>query len=91
MQTECLEARVVASLSLFPRVGIVVPKYGENIVHRNRAKRRLRELTRLRVLPVIHGMDLLLWARRKAYSSSFNQLGIELDAVVNWALETVRQ
>jgi len=59
MQTECLEARVSASLLLHPRVGVVVPKHGRNIVDRNRTKRRLRELVRLRLLPVIGRVDLL--------------------------------
>jgi ribonuclease P protein component len=82
---------MAASLSRFPRVGIVVPKYGQNIVDRNRIKRRLRELTRIQVLPVIGGVDLLLRAKRKAYNSSFSELRVELDAVISWALETARQ
>lgn len=91
MQTECLEARMAASLSLFPRVGIIVPKYGRNIVDRNRIKRRLRELVRLRILPVITGVDLLVRAKRKAYSSTFGHLGAELDVIVRWALDAPRQ
>ncbi len=91
MQTECLEARIAASLFLYPRVGIVVPKYGQDIVGRNRIKRRLRELTRLRALPVIGRVDLLLRAKRTAYGSSFGQLRTEVDAIVSWALETARQ
>jgi ribonuclease P protein component len=85
MQTECLEARMSASLLLHPRVGVVVPKYGRNIVDRNRTKRRLRELARLRLLPVMGQADLLLRAKPEAYRSSFDQLAVQVDAIASWA------
>jgi len=85
MQTECLEARMSASLLLHPRVGVVVPKYGRKIVDRNRTKRRLRELTRIRLLPLIGQMDLLLRAKPEAYGSTFDQLARQVDAIANWA------
>lgn len=84
MQTECLEARVSASLLLHPRVGVVVPKHGRNIVDRNRTKRRLRELIRLRLLPVIGRVDLLVRAKPEAYRSSFDELGLQIEAIANW-------
>jgi ribonuclease P protein component len=89
MQTECLEARISASLLLHPRVGVVVPKYGRKIVARNRAKRRLRELARIRLLPLIGRADLLLRAKPEAYRSSFDQLATQVDAIASWAVGVV--
>ena len=85
MQTECLEARASASLLLHPRVGVVVPKHGRNIVDRNRTKRRLRELIRLRLLPVIGRVDVLVPAKPEAYRSSLDELGLQIEAIANWA------
>ena len=85
MQTERLDARASASLLLHPRVGVVVPKYGRSIVDRNRTKRRLRELARLKLLPVLERVDVLVRAKPEAYGSSFEQLGVEVDAVARWA------
>jgi len=85
MQTECLEARVSASLLPHPRIGVVVPKYGRNIVDRNRTKRRLRELVRLRLLPVIGRVDLLVRAKPEAYRSTFDELAAQVNAIASWA------
>jgi ribonuclease P protein component len=85
MQTECLEARVSASLLPHPRVGIVVPKHGRNVIDRNRTKRRLRELVRLRLLPVIGQVDLLVRAKPEAYRSTFDELSAQVDSIANWA------
>jgi ribonuclease P protein component len=87
MQTERLEARASASLLLHPRVGVVVPKYRRNIVDRNRAKRRLRELARTRILPIAGSIDVLLRAKPEAYDATFNQLAMEVDAIAEWAAE----
>jgi len=86
MQTERLEARASASLLLRSRVGVVVPKYRRNIVDRNRTKRRLRELARKRILPVAERIDVLLRAKPEAYSASFDQLAVEVDAIAQWAI-----
>ena len=85
MQTECLEARASASLLSHSRVGVVVPKHGQNIVDRNRTKRRLRELVRLRLLPVIGQVDLLVRAKPEAYRSTFDELGAQVDTIATWA------
>src|SRR5256885_1601492 len=85
MQTEGLEARISASLLLHPRVGVVVPKYGRNIVDRNRTKRRLRELARLRLLPLLGQVDVLLRAKPQAYHSSFAQLTVQVNLIAEWA------
>lgn len=84
MQTEHLEARASASLLLHPRVGIVVPKYRHTIVSRNRVRRRLRELARLRLLPNLGNVDLLLRAKPPAYATTFEQLASEVDAISEW-------
>jgi ribonuclease P protein component len=85
MQTECLEARISASLSLCPRIGIVVPKHGRNIVDRNRTKRRIREIARLQLLPAVRGLDVLLRAKPKAYAASFDQLAAQVQLIRDWA------
>ena len=85
MQTERLEARASASLLLHPRVGVVVPKYRRNIIDRNRTKRRLRELARTRMLPILGRIDVLLRAKPEAYGASFDQLSVDVDAITRWA------
>ena len=87
MQTERLEARASASLLLHPRVGVVVPKYRRNIVDRNRTKRQLRELARTRILPIAGSIDVLLRAKPEAYSATFDQLAMDVDAIAEWAAE----
>jgi ribonuclease P protein component len=89
MQTERLDARASASLLLRPRVGVVVPKYRRNIVDRNRTKRRLRELARTKMLPILKNIDILLRAKPEAYDSTFDQLAVEVDAIAQWAAGVV--
>jgi ribonuclease P protein component len=89
MQTERLDARASASLLLHPRVGVVVPKYRRNIIDRNRTKRRLRELARTRMLPILGRIDVLLRAKPEAYGASFDQLSVEVDAIAQWATGVV--
>lgn len=81
MQTEHLEARASASLLRYARVGVVVPKYKRNIVERNLVKRRLRELARIRLLPVLGNVDLLIRAKPSAYGSGFPDLATEVDQI----------
>jgi ribonuclease P protein component len=66
---------------------VVVPKHGQNIVDRNRTKRRLRELIRLRLLPVIGRVDLLVRAKPEAYHSSFDELARQVEAIASWTAE----
>jgi ribonuclease P protein component len=60
----------------------VVPKHRQNVVERNKVKRRLREIGRRDVLPRMRevglGGDLLIRARREAYGASFQGLRREL-------------
>lgn len=80
-----LDTRVTASPSLCGRVGIIVPKYGHIIVERNRLRRRLRELVRIRMLPLLRSMppaDVLIRTLPKAYFASFEVLEREIDGIV---------
>ncbi len=85
MHTERLEARASASLLLYPRIGIVVPKHRRKIVERNRVKRRLREIVRIRLLSQLEGVDLLIRAKPEAYGSSFEQLSDDVRVIGQWA------
>jgi ribonuclease P protein component len=69
------------------RVGIVVPKHKHGSVERNLVKRRLRELTRLRLLPALPGGRVWLRARPEAYRASFAELAAD---VARAAAEAVR-
>ena len=56
------------------RVAIVVPKWGQTAVQRNKLKRRLRELSRTLLLARKSSRDVVLRARREAYAASFADL-----------------
>ena len=66
------------------RVGIVVPRHKHSAVDRNRLKRRLRELSRTRLLPALAGLsgDLVIRVRPDAYGASFDALTRQLDRAV---------
>ena len=59
---------------------MVVPKYKRTGVERNRLKRRLREITRTRVLPALltPPVDVVIRALPQAYDAPFDQLREEL-------------
>jgi ribonuclease P protein component len=61
------------------QVGIVVPKHRHGSVERNRVKRRLRELARLRLLPVVPSGRVLLRARPEAYTATFAALALDVE------------
>ncbi len=56
------------------RVGLVVPRFKHSAVARNRLKRRLRELARLRLLPSDIAADVVLRIRPDAYAATFESL-----------------
>jgi ribonuclease P protein component len=85
MQTERLEARASASLLPHPRAGVVVPKHRRKIVQRNLVKRRLRELVRIKLLPGLERIDVLIRAKPEAYESSFAELASDVDLIGEWA------
>jgi len=83
-RTEHLEVRILASLLRHPRVGIIVPKHRHSIVERNRLKRRLREILRREILPLVPGLaaDVVVRAGPRAYEATFEMLHTELLAGV---------
>lgn len=82
---------MLASPLAHPRVGIIVPKRGRTTVDRNRLKRRLRELIRLRVLPSLPPADLIVQARPEAYTATFVELEAHLLAGVDRLLRSLQQ
>jgi ribonuclease P protein component len=65
-------------------VGIVVPRHQHSAVDRNRLKRRLRELVRLELLPMLRAqpsVDLAIRARREAYATNVDGLRADVEAV----------
>lgn len=80
-----MDVRVTASPSLCARVGIIVPKFGHMIIERNRLRRRLREIVRVRMLPTLlqaPPTDVLIRALPRAYSASFEVLEREIEGIV---------
>lgn len=63
------------------RVGIVVPRYRQTAVARNRLRRRLRELVRRRLLASLGSIDLVIRARPEAYHATFQDLARELEGL----------
>ena len=64
------------------RVGLIVPKFNRTAVDRNRLKRRLRELTRIRLLPAGPCMDLVIRVRQEAYAASFHELSVDVTVLL---------
>ena len=84
-RTGLIEVRAVASPLCRSRVGLVVPRYRQTAVARNRVKRRLRELARLRLLPALAARppaDVVIRATPAAYAASYTELGAELERVI---------
>lgn len=65
------------------RMGIIVPRYQSSAVARNRLRRRLREILRREVYPQLPPIDVVIRARRTAYSAPFAALRAELTGVVS--------
>lgn len=70
------------------RVGLIVPRYKHTAVDRNRLKRRLRELVRLRVLPLwrqhvgnVRAANVVVRALPAAYRMSMAELTARIDRV----------
>lgn len=60
------------------RVGLVVPRYKHTAVARNRLKRRLRELSRLHLLPTDLPADVVVRIRPEAYAATFEALAADI-------------
>jgi ribonuclease P protein component len=61
-----------------PRMGLIVPKFQSSAVARNRLRRRLREIWRRELQPHQPAWDLVIKARREAYSADFTALEAQL-------------
>lgn len=62
-----------------------MPRYKHTAVARNRLKRRLRELARLRVLPALAALppaDVVLRVWPSAYGARFDALAADVERVV---------
>jgi len=57
-----------------PRFGVVVPRYGNSAVARNRVQRRLREGIRRTLLVQLSGTDLVVRARPASYGAGWPRL-----------------
>jgi ribonuclease P protein component len=69
------------------RIAVAVPRDVGTAVHRNRARRRLREAVRLAVRERSGaGADILLVARKPAISAPFDDLGASVRAALDAAL-----
>lgn len=85
IRTTFLEVRAIASpLMRLPgmsciRVGLIVPRFRRSAVARNLVKRRLRELTRIRVLPSELAADVVVRIRPEAYEARFEQLVSDIE------------
>lgn len=85
MRTAYLDVRLLASPLSRSRIGIIVPRHHHTAVERNRLKRRLRELARVRLLPALCAgapHDLAIRARREAYSARVDGLAADVGAIV---------
>jgi ribonuclease P protein component len=88
IRIEYLDVRAMITTRGVPRVGFVVPKYKHSSVDRNRLKRRLRELVRTRLVPVLRttpggaqaiGLDVVVRALPSAYRVAWPELAAEID------------
>jgi ribonuclease P protein component len=61
-----------------PRLGLIVPKYQSSAVARNRLRRRLREIWRVHLQPGHPARDVIIRARREAYTAPAGVLRAEL-------------
>lgn len=81
LRTEHLEVRTVASLLSHVRVAVIVGKHRHTVVERNRLRRRLRELARLRLIPFHSELDVVIRSLPTAYDASFSVLTDEIDLI----------
>lgn len=81
IRTASLEVRYLASLLHAHRIGIIVPRFRQTAVARNRLKRRLRELARREwpaTLAHCTPLDVVVRAAPSAYTADFARLASEM-------------
>lgn len=86
IRVDDLDVRAAMTNRTSLRVGFVVPKYRHSAVDRNRLKRRLRELVRLRLLPawrrsgdLTQRADILIRALPSTYRVTMAELAARID------------
>ena len=87
IRTALLEVRVVASPHVHPvgmrtRIGLIVPRFHRSAVARNRVKRRLRELSRTRLLPADLPAEIVMRIRPEAYRATFSALEADMGRIL---------
>ena len=65
------------------RVGYTTPRKMGKAVVRNRIKRRLREVVRLRLADFVPGWDVVFNPRRTVLDAEFTRLGAEVDRLLS--------
>ena len=60
------------------RLGCIVPRYQHSAVARNRVRRRLREIMRRGPMATMPPLDVVVRARRAAYTAGFAALRADL-------------
>jgi ribonuclease P protein component len=61
---------------------LVVPRYGHTAVARNTLKRRLREIVRIDILPLLDApIDVVVRTRAEAYDAPISSLAAELKRI----------
>ena len=65
-----------------PRLGFTLPRAFGKAVKRNRAKRRIRELLRVRLPDIQNRWDIVINPRRTALDASYIDLEREVDRLV---------
>lgn len=81
LRTEHLEVRTVTSLLSHVRLAVIVGKHRHTVVERNRLRRRLRELARIRLIPFHSELDVVIRSLPTAYEASFRVLTDEIDEI----------
>ena len=75
MRVRLLELRFIHTTRPRVRVGVIVPRFSNSAVDRNRVKRRLREIIRSELLRApVSAMDIAVRASPLAYAASFEEL-----------------
>jgi ribonuclease P protein component len=64
-----------------------VPKFGHSAVERNRLKRRIREIIRLRMLQQLPKIDVVI----RAYPNAYNVQGSVLTSELEQSIRAIQQ
>jgi len=64
------------------RIGLIIPRFKHSAVLRNQLKRRLRELARVELIPLVIPVDIVMRIRPDAYDATFAALSKDIAQVV---------